>query len=216
MMLGGLYFELQTPGVGFPGLMALIGAVLFFGPHYLMGLVESWEMVLFVIGVILLLLEIFVIPGFGIAGISGLTLIVASLSVGMIGNIGLDFPGGAAISKAVWTMASTLLILLFGGYFLGRYIPQSRRLSQLILAPELTSASGFTAAASNPDLVGMTGRALTLLRPSGAADINGERIDVTTSGEFIEPGTPVRVVDVKGSRVEVRADGQRSDHHTKA
>ncbi|MFT5143878.1 MAG: membrane-bound serine protease (ClpP class), partial [Thalassolituus oleivorans] len=76
MMLGGLYFELQTPGVGFAGLMALLGAAFFFGPHYVLGLVESWELVLFVLGVGLLGLEIFVLPGFGVAGLSGIVLVV--------------------------------------------------------------------------------------------------------------------------------------------
>jgi len=204
MMLGGLYFELQTPGVGFPGIMSLIGAILFFGPHYVMGLVESWEIVLFVIGVILLLLEIFVIPGFGVAGVSGLTLIVVSLGVGMIGNIGLSFPAGAAITRAVWTLASTMIILLFGGYFLARYLPRSHRMSQLILAPEMRSSLGFTSADSRTDLVGDTGHALTTLRPAGSADINGQRLDVITSGEFIEAGKSVRIVNVKGSRIEVR------------
>ncbi len=204
MMLGGLYFELQTPGIGFPGIMSLIGAVLFFGPHYLMGLVESWEIVLFVLGVILLMVEIFVIPGFGIAGISGLTLIVVSLGVGMIGNVGLSFPAGAAISRSVWTLASTMIILLFGGFFLARYLPRSQRMSQLILAPEMKSSLGFTSADSRTDLIGNTGQALTVLRPAGSANINGQRLDVITSGEFIEAGKSIRIVDVKGSRIEVR------------
>jgi membrane-bound serine protease (ClpP class) len=90
MMLGGLYFELQTPGVGFPGLMALIGAALFFAPSYMMGLVESWEIVLFGIGVLLLLAEIFIIPGFGVAGIAGIVLVVGSLFAALIGNIGFQ------------------------------------------------------------------------------------------------------------------------------
>jgi membrane-bound serine protease (ClpP class) len=211
MMLGGLYFELQTPGVGFPGLMALLGAALFFGPNYLTGLVESWEIVLFILGVVLLLLEIFVIPGFGVAGISGLTLVIVSLGVGLIGNVGLSFPTGAAITRAVWTMASTLLILVFGGVFLGRYMPRSSRFNRLILAPSLTSADGYTAADSRLELVGNTGVALTPLRPAGRANVQGDRLDVTTSGEFIEAGAGIRVVDVKGSRIEVRELAQLTD-----
>ncbi len=71
MMMGGLYFEIQTPGVGFAGAIALVGAALFFAPHYLLGLVESWEIALFVVGVGLLLVEVFVTPGFGVFGIGG-------------------------------------------------------------------------------------------------------------------------------------------------
>ncbi|MEX1054898.1 MAG: hypothetical protein WED81_02645, partial [Rhodothermales bacterium] len=90
MMMGGLYFELQTPGVGFPGAVSVIGAALFFAPHYMMGLVESWELVLFGIGVLLLLAEILVIPGFGVAGITGLILVLGSLFAALVGNVGFD------------------------------------------------------------------------------------------------------------------------------
>ncbi|MEO1077538.1 MAG: hypothetical protein AAFX41_16480, partial [Bacteroidota bacterium] len=79
MMMGGLYFELQTPGVGFAGAMAFIGASMFFAPHYLLGLVESWEIVLFSVGVLLLFAEIFVVPGFGVAGILGIVCTVGAL-----------------------------------------------------------------------------------------------------------------------------------------
>lgn len=204
MMLGGLYFELQTPGVGFPGIMSAVGALLFFGPHYMLGLVESWEILVFVLGVGLLLVEIFVIPGFGAAGISGLVLIVGSLGFALIGNIGFMFPPAQLISSAVWTLAITMVLLVLIAFSLGKYAPKSERFSQLILAPELSSAMGFTAAESRDYLVGKIGRSLTALRPAGAANIDGERVDVTTSGEYIQANVTVRVVDVRGSRVEVR------------
>ncbi len=205
MMLGGLYFELQTPGVGFPGLMALIGAALFFGPHYMMGLAESWEILVFVIGVLLLLLEIFVIPGFGVAGILGILCVIVGLGAGLIGNVGLNFPSWAAISSAITTLAVTLVLLVLLGISLGRYLPRSERLGRLVLAPELSSAEGYTSADTPFELEGRVGTALTPLRPSGAADFDGTRVDVITAGEFIPAGTPVRVVRVRGSRVEVRA-----------
>lgn len=204
MMLGGLYFELQTPGVGFPGLMAGMGAIMFFGPHYLLGLVESWEILLFLIGLGLLLVEIFVLPGFGVAGISGLVLIIAALAVGLIGNIVFSFPPMEMISSAVWTLAITLVLLVVLGFSFAKYAPRSTRFNQLVLSPELSSDKGFTAAETHSELEGKTGVALTALRPAGSADIGGARIDVTTSGEYIEAGKPIRVVSVRGSRVEVR------------
>ena len=91
MMLGGLYFELQTPGVGFPGAVALIGIALFFAPHYLLGLVEAWEIVIFIIGVGLIIVE-FLIPGFGIAGISGIVMVLFALLASLVGNVGFSFP----------------------------------------------------------------------------------------------------------------------------
>lgn len=204
MMLGGLYFELQTPGVGFPGLMAALGAILFFGPSYMTGLAESWEMLLFVIGVVLLLIEIFVIPGFGVAGITGLVLVVGSLAMALIANVGLSFPTGHAITQAVITLAVTMILMIVLAFSLSRYLPRSSRFGQLVLVPDLASAAGFTSAEAHEDLVGQHGTALTPLRPSGAADIDGRRIDVVTAGEFIESGARIRVVNVHGSRIEVR------------
>lgn len=204
MMLGGLYFELQTPGVGFPGLMALIGAALFFGPHYMLGLVESWEVVLFFLGVGLLLVELFVFPGFGVAGLSGLVLVVFSLAVSLIGNVGLDFPNVEQVGSAIWTLAITMGILVALVLVAARWLPQSDRFNQLVLAPELGSAAGFTSAPTDSALVGKVGKALTTLRPAGIAMIDDRRIDVMTAGEYIEAGTTIRVVGARGSRVEVR------------
>jgi membrane-bound serine protease (ClpP class) len=206
MMMGGLYFELQTPGVGFPGATAAIGAALFFAPHYMMGLVESWELVLFGIGALLLLAEILVIPGFGVAGITGIILVVGSLFAALVGNVGLDFPPAEELATAILTMAATLLLLILLMFSLARYLPRSERFNQLVLAPELSSISGYTSAETIESLLGRSGLTLTPLRPSGAAEIDGERIDVITDGEFIPSGTPVKVVRVRGSRVEVRKE----------
>jgi membrane-bound serine protease (ClpP class) len=204
MMMGGLYFELQTPGVGFAGSVAAVGAALFFAPHYMMGLVESWEIVLFGIGVVLLLAEIFVIPGFGVAGIGGLILVVGSLFAALVGNVGFTFPPAQALTSAVVTMAVTLVLLLLLMFSLGRYLPKSERFNQLVLAPELSSVSGYVSADTTDALAGRTGVTLTPLRPSGTADIDGDRVDVIAASEFIPAGTTVQVVRVRGSRVEVR------------
>ncbi len=204
MMMGGLYFELQTPGVGFAGGIAGIGAALFFAPHYMMGFVESWELVLFGIGVVLLLAEIFVIPGFGVAGISGLLLVVGSLFAALVGNIGFQFPPAEALASAIATMAVTLLLLVALMFSLGRYLPSSERFNHLVLAPELSSMSGYVSADTVEALKGRRGVTLTPLRPSGSAEIDGDRVDVIAASEFIAAGTPVQVVRVRGSRVEVR------------
>lgn len=205
MMLGGLYFELQSPGVGFPGMIALFGAAVFFGPHYLLGLVESWEILLFVIGIILLLLEIFVIPGFGIAGISGLAAVLVALGVSLIGNIGFSFPSGSDISSAVLTLASTMVMLIIVLVSAGRWLPKSNRFGQLVLTPTLSRETGHTSADSHTELIGRKGTALTALRPSGTVQIGDDRIDVVTSGEYIDKGEAIEIVDVHGSRVRVRS-----------
>ena len=206
MMMGGLYFELQSPGLGFPGIMAAVGAALFFAPHYMLGLVESWEIVLFGIGVLLLLAEVFVIPGFGIAGISGLLLVLGSLLAALVGNVGLAVPGPSALTPALSTMAVTLVLLMVLVFSLARYLPASQRFNHLVLAPELSSAEGYVANETEDELVGSVGRAITPLRPSGTMQLDetSRRLDVVTAGEFVEAGSAVRVVQVRGARVEVR------------
>ncbi len=204
MMLSGLYFELQTPGVGFAGAMSVVGAALFFAPHYMLGLVQSWEIVLFGLGVLLLLAEVFVIPGFGVAGITGIVLTVFALGAALVGNVGLSFPDGGAITQAILTLAGTMVLVVLFGYSVGRYLPRSERFGHLILAPELGSAAGFIAADSDLALLGQTGVALTTLRPAGMAEIGGRRVDVVSQSTFVSSGEPVEVVSVRGSRVEVR------------
>ncbi len=204
VMLGGLYTEVRTPGVGFPGAAALIAAALFFAPHYLLGLAASWEIALFVLGVLLLVAEVFVLPGFGVAGASGLLLIVFSLGTALIGNVAFDFPTGGAVTQAILTLAATMVLLVVLGASLSRYLPRSQAFSHLVLAPELAAAAGYTSADTDDTLVGQRGVAVTTLRPSGVAEFEGRRVDVVTQGTFIAPGEPVEVVSVRGARVEVR------------
>ena len=204
MMLGGLYFELQTPGVGFPGTIALIGGAFFFAPNYATGLVESWEIALFVIGVILLIIEVFVTPGFGLAGVTGLILAVGALFAALVGNVGLSFPPMSEIVSAIYTMAATMVLLVLLLFSLGRYLPSSSAVSRLVLTPELASIGGYTSAETRDWLVGKTGLALTALRPSGTATIEDERVDVVSQGDFVDRGSAIRVVSVSGSRVEVK------------
>lgn len=203
MMMGGLYFELQSPGVGFPGAVAVLGGMLFFAPLYILGLAQSWEIVLFIIGVILLIVEIFVIPGFGIAGFAGISLIVFSLGAALIGNVGLSFPEMRDLTKAIWTMVITLTFMLLLAVSATRYLPENRRFNALILQDVAGEGGAVGSAYESEALVGSVGVAHTTLRPSGTALINGRRFDVVSDGEFIEKGEPVKVVSALGSRIVV-------------
>lgn len=205
MMLGGLYFELQSPGVGFPGAISALGAMLFFAPLYISGLAQSWEIVLFFIGVILLVLEIFVIPGFGIAGFLGISMVIFSLGAALIGNIGFSFPDATVISGAVWTMVITLVLGIVLIYSLSQYMPQSTSINRMILNEVTGHGSGFNVdeAAASMNLVGQEVIALTSLRPSGTVKLGDRRIDVVTDGDFVDKGTSVKIVSAVGSRVVV-------------
>lgn len=200
MMLGGLYYELQSPGVGFPGAISVIGALLFFSPLYIMGLAQSWEIVLFVVGVILLILEIFVIPGFGITGISGITLIIFSLGAALIGNIGLQFPGLAQIGNAVWTLSITLIIGIALISSLAKYLPQNEYFKRLVLDNQMINAPDSEIEIA---LLGKLGQAITPLRPSGMILVDGAKYSVVSDGEFIESGSQIEVVSSIGNRIIV-------------
>ena len=208
MMMGGLYFELQSPGVGFPGAIAAFGAAMFFAPLYIMGLAESWEIVLFLVGIILIALEIFVIPGFGVAGILGISLTVFSLGAALVGNVGLDFPSLDTLGRAIWTMAVTLTLAVALMFSLAQYLPQNPMFGRLILSTTVgagAAAEGFSPNTSvfEEDLVGQVGETLTPLRPSGMIRINGKKVDVVSDGEFIDKGQQVRIESSVGNRVVV-------------
>jgi membrane-bound serine protease (ClpP class) len=203
MMLGGLYFELQTPGFGFAGSISAVGAVLFFSPLYIMGLAESWEIVLFVIGVILLVVELFIIPGFGIAGVTGILAIIFSLGAALVGNVGLDFPEFQLISQAIWTLAITLVLTILLISSLARYLPENRLFNKLVLSESTDTASGYMTYTEHTDLIGLHGTAISTLRPAGTVLIDGKRYDVVSEGDFIDKGQDIKVVEVIGGKVIV-------------
>ncbi|MFN3596383.1 MAG: NfeD family protein [Rubricoccaceae bacterium] len=209
LMLGGVYFELQTPGIGFAGATALVAATLFFAPHYLMGLVESWEIALFALGVILLLVEVFVLPGFGLFGIAGVVAVLGALLFSLIPNVGFVYPSQAEIARATATLAAALVLVVLLAVSLGRYLPRSSAFGRLVLAPDLSAAQGYTASETDRALVpGLRGTAATALRPAGTALLDGRRVDVVAEGGFVLPGTPVEVVSARGNRVVVRPVGE--------
>lgn len=207
MMMGGMYFELQSPGLGFPGAIAGVGAALFFAPLYIMGLAESWEIVLFIVGILLILVEVFVIPGFGVAGFLGITLTVFSLGAALIGNIGLSFPETGAISRAIWTMVITLLLGIAFLVSMTRYLPRNQSFNRLVLQTISSEGSGnHDGLERRKALVGLQALTVTTLRPSGTILVGNDKIDVVSDGEFIDKNEPVIIVSAIGNRVVVRKE----------
>ena len=204
MMLGGLYFELQSPGVGFAGAMATIGGILFFAPLYIMGFAQPWEIILFFLGVALLVTEIFFLPGFGIPGLIGITLLLVSLFASMVGNVGLSFPGIEYMSTAIWTMAITMILGILMMFSLAKYLPNNRMFRKLVLVDSTSKEAGYISSDNKDRLLGLRGVAVTSLRPSGIALIDNERVDVVSQGDYIENGAPIEVVNTTSSRVMVK------------
>jgi membrane-bound serine protease (ClpP class) len=204
IMIGifGLIAEIKSPGWGVPGTAGIIALALFFGSSYILQLASIIEILMFVVGLGLLLLEIFVIPGFGVTGISGIILIIASLFLSMLGaDPFLDFN---AVSMAIIKLTVGFLAALILIFVLVRFLPKSTLFKKFILSEEEKATEGYTSRTNLSELLGVEGKSLTTLRPAGTAEINGKRIDVVTDSEYIEHGKPIIVTAVEGMRVVVR------------
>lgn len=206
VIIGGIYFELQTPGVGFPGFAALVALVLYLVPYYLNGLAANWEIIALFVGIALLALEIFVLPGFGIAGIAGISLMVMSMILIMLNNDWFDF-GLVPTSSIIYATAATLggiaggIALLFVG---GSRLTQSRYFQRVALTDTQERAQGYTSSFISEPMKGKVGKAYTVLRPSGKVMIDDQIYDAYTRGDYIDKDTEIIVVNDEGTSLQVR------------
>lgn len=203
IMIGffGLMAEIKSPGWGVAGTAALISLTLFFGSSYILQLASILEILLFVFGLGLLLAEIFIIPGFGITGISGIILIFASIFLAMLGS--KPFIDMEVVSIAIMQIAGAMLFALVGMFFLVKYLPKSTAFNKLVLSESEHAEKGFVSYPSDKNLVNKEGIAFTTLRPGGTAEIEGRRIDVVADSEFIQQGKRIKVLRVEGIKVVV-------------
>lgn len=208
--VAGVYIEIKTPGFGVPGLTGGAFLLLFFFGHYVAGLAGMEEMVLIVLGIILLALEIFVIPGFGIAGISGIILILGGTIMAMIPIIPADGLDGLRninpdyLESALWKFGLFLLLFVITAWLLAKLLPKTNLFSRLVLSETVGKNRPVEATEEESDLVGKIGESMTFLRPAGIAVIDGKRIDVVSEGEMIDAGSKLKVVKVEGRRVVVK------------
>lgn len=206
MMVGfiGLFIEFRTPGFGVGGTIGVVCLGLFFWGHFLVRLAGWEELILFTAGVVLLLLEVLVIPGFGIAGILGIISIITSLALSLVGRFDL-----LTFQDLVKMALSKVLAALFGSIILSivllRLFPRTSVGRQIILKDIEKTDEGFVAQGSERDeLLGLTGIAITPLHPSGTMRLDNRRYDVVTEGEFVEKNSQVTVLEVEGARIVVR------------
>jgi membrane-bound serine protease (ClpP class) len=205
IIIAGIYFELQSPGVGFPSIAALTAAILYFTPLYLDGLVQHWELIIFIIGIILALLEIFVIPGFGITGILGILFIGAGLVFASLDNDWFSFRQVEMpdITRSVLTVLSGTLLSFIAILYLSSRIGEKGMFRKIALVADLGSSESVNI--EDNQLVGQTGNALTGLRPSGKITVGGEIYDAISNHGFIENGTEVVVVKFENMQLYVEA-----------
>lgn len=207
LIIGGIYFEIQSPGIGFALVVAIGAALLYFAPLYIDGLAANWEILIFIIGLILIALEIFVIPGFGIAGVGGIILVFAGLVLSLVDNIRFNFePVEASTFGVALITVMGGMILGFGVIlFLSNKIGTKGIFGRLALDTKLDNKEGYIGVSMEPgQLVGAVGEAYTVLRPSGKVKINDKVYDaVTVNGSFIEKGTSIVVVRHETGQVYV-------------
>ena len=198
----GLIIEIKTATFGLAGLAGALSLSLFFGSHLILGL-AGWEDLLLVgAGVLFVAAEVLLIPGFGLFGVLGIAGIAGGIYMSLLGSL----PSPQDFSRAGAVLSTTLLILLVTGWALLRHLPRSNRLFQsgIFLGTRTDRAIGYESAERRTDLIGAEGVAATDLRPSGVGIFHDERVDIVSQSEWIEEGTPVRVVSAEGYRQVVR------------
>ena len=207
IIIGGIYYELQSPGIGFPLGAAIFGAILYFAPLYLQGFVEHWELILFIVGLILIIVEIFAIPGFGIAGISGIILMITGLTLSMVDNIVFQLDLGLAIEatiKALFIVIVSIFLSISISLILTQQVFGSKRLKFALHSTQETEL-GFVGvdAEKQKKSIGKTGKAITILRPAGKVEIDGEVYDAVSEVGYINMGEEIKVVRDEAGQIYV-------------
>jgi membrane-bound ClpP family serine protease len=206
----GIYIELHSPGVGAGGFVAVVAFMLFFWSHFLHGTAEWLEVLLFVGGIFFLLVEVLVLPGFGIFGLGGAAMILVSL---VLATQTFVLPRTesqmAELRHSLTIVAASTLIVVAASIALRRYLPNTPLFRKLLLNPppeeELIDLDYRESLADYSHLVGEQGVATTNLMPAGKADFNGQLVDVIADGLPIDRGAAIVVVKTRGNRVVVRA-----------
>jgi len=196
IMFWGIVFEIRTPGIGFPLAAAVLASLLYFGPLYIEGLAANWEILLFIAGLVLIGLEIFVVPGFGISGISGITLVVGSLILSMVRNDMFDFTwsGTGELTKSMTIVLTSLFLVVVGIVIFGRGMLSSRLFKRIIHQDTLAEAKAGATATPEDNLVGKEAICHSDLRPMGSIKVNDEFMEATTYGGHLHSGDKVKII----------------------
>ena len=208
MIIGGIFVEIRTPGIGLPLITAIVGAVLYFAPAYMGHLAEHWEILLFVIGLVLVAVEIFVIPGFGVCGIAGIILIIASLALAMVDNgMFREWDGSLNLQPLIKPLAivvTSFAAAIGGSMWLVSKLFASRSFDYIALRQEMKKDEGFTGVVSGLEgLVGTTVTVFSDMRPGGKVQSEDGRIHEATLkfGGFAAKGTRLKVLSTEQGRL---------------
>ena len=208
MIIGGIFVEIRTPGIGLPLVTAIVGALLYFAPAYIGHLAQSWEILLFVVGLLLIAVEIFVLPGFGICGISGIIAVITALAFSMVDNIEFfHWDGSLNLRPIIQPLGIVVLSAaasIFGSVWIVRKLYDTRSFDRIALRQEMKSEEGFTGVVSGlEELVGQSVTVFTDMRPGGKVITSDGRIHEATLkfGGFVSKGETLRVVSAEQGRL---------------
>jgi membrane-bound serine protease (ClpP class) len=209
IIIGGIYFELQSPGIGFALIASILAALLYFAPLYLEGMAEHWELIIFIVGIILVMVEIFAIPGFGVAGVAGIIAMITGLTLSLVDNVVFENPEftGEGLGLLMRSLSLVLVSILFGlilSLWATRKLLTTTSFANLSLRSEQRKEDGFIGVETRQQsLVGDTGIAHTVLRPSGKVMIREKLYDAKSEYGFIEKGEPVKVIRYETGQIYV-------------
>ena len=207
LIIGGIWFELQAPGIGFPTVVAVVSAVFYFAPLYMDGLAQNWEIILFVLGFVLLFFEVFVIPGFGVAGISGILFMIIGMTAALIDNSTFQFKlSGLSVLNGPLLLVSLSILIGVGLslWLTTRIGMRSSFMKFAALTTEQNRKDGYLGVPM--ELLNMNGKigiAETMLRPSGKVRIDDKMYDAMCEYGFIEMGESIRVIRSEAGQIYV-------------
>ena len=208
MIIGGIFVEIRTPGIGLPLVTAIVGTLLYFAPGYVGNLVEHWEILLFVVGLVLIGIEIFVIPGFGVCGISGIVCVVSALALSMVDNVEFYRWDGSIdlrpLIKPLGIVVFSSTAAVFGSVWLVRKLYATRSFDKIALRQEMKADEGFVGVVSGLEaLIGEEVTVFTDMRPSGKVQTaDGKIIEATLKfGGFASKGHKLKVLSAEQGRV---------------
>jgi membrane-bound serine protease (ClpP class) len=212
LIIGGIYFELQTPGVGFPIIIAISAAVAFFAPHYLQGLANNMELIIFIVGLLLLAVEVFVLPGFGIAGILGILLLISGLALSLFPivsspELGWILPNISVVMNSFAIVSICIVLALILSFYLSKKLLTKRNFlsdSAVLTADgkdyKVILSNKFT----NEELIGKQGETISVLMPGGKVVVDSETFDSIALSGYIEKGKRIEVVKISNTQLVVK------------
>ena len=212
LIIGGIYFELQTPGVGFPIIIAISAAVAFFAPHYLQGLANNMELIIFIVGLLLLVVEVFVLPGFGIAGILGILLLISGLALSLFPivsspELGWILPNISVVMNSFAIVSICIVLALILSFYLSKKLLTKRNFlsdSAVLTADgkdyKVILSNKFT----NEELIGKQGETISVLMPGGKVVVDSETFDSIALSGYIEKGKRIEVVKISNTQLVVK------------